>query len=98
MPYFVYIILCQDGTFYTGYTKNVEERAKLHANGRGAKYTRSHPPKEIAYVEQFTSRSEAMKREKVIKKLNHHQKADLAKSQRHNRKATKEKSPQKTEK
>jgi putative endonuclease len=82
MPYYVYILLCQDGTFYTGYTKNVEERAKLHANGRGAKYTKSHPPKEITHVEQFASRSEAMKREKTIKKLNHQQKAALASSQK----------------
>jgi putative endonuclease len=81
MPYFVYILLCQDGTFYTGYTKDVEERAKLHTNGRGAKYTKSHPPKEITYVEEFVSRSEAMKREKAIKKLNHEQKAALARSE-----------------
>jgi putative endonuclease len=77
MPYYVYILRCQDGTFYTGYTKDVEERAKLHANGRGAKYTKSHPPQEIVHVEEFASRSEAMKREKAIKKLNHEQKAAL---------------------
>lgn len=82
MPYYVYILLCQDGTFYTGYTKNVEERARLHANGRGARYTKSHPTQEIVYVEQFMSRSEAMKREKAIKKLNHDQKAALASSQK----------------
>ncbi len=82
MPYYVYIILCQDGSFYTGYTKNVEERARLHANGRGAKYTKMYPPQEVAYVEQFTSRSEAMKREKAIKKLSHQQKTDLVHSQK----------------
>jgi putative endonuclease len=78
MPYFVYILLCQDGTFYTGYTKSVDERTKLHADGRGARYTRSHPPQKIIYIEQFATRSEAMKREKVIKKLSHSQKARLA--------------------
>lgn len=82
MPYYVYILLCQDGTFYTGYTKDVEERARLHANGRGAKYTKSHSPQEIVYVEEFMSRSEAMKREKAIKKLNHEQKATLASSEK----------------
>ncbi|XES78028.1 MAG: GIY-YIG nuclease family protein [Candidatus Bathyarchaeia archaeon] len=81
MPYFVYILLCQDGTFYTGYTKNVQERANLHANGRGAKYTKSHPPKQVSYVETFSSRSEAMRREKAIKKLNHQQKQALIDSQ-----------------
>ena len=82
MPYYVYILLCQDGTFYTGFTKNVEERTRLHANGRGARYTKSHPPREVVHIEQFTLRSEAMKREKAIKKLNHLQKAALAGSEK----------------
>lgn len=82
MPYYVYIILCMDGTFYTGYTKDVDERAKLHANGRGARYTKMHPPKKVAYVEQFSSRAEAMRREKAIKKLSHKQKVDLVKTQK----------------
>jgi putative endonuclease len=82
MSYFVYILLCRDGTFYTGYTKDVQERARLHANGRGAKYTKTHPPKELVYTEEFGSRSAAMKREKAIKKLNHKQKAELSKSQK----------------
>jgi putative endonuclease len=77
MPYYVYIILCSDGTFYTGYTKNVENRARLHASGRGARYTRMHPPQEIAYVEACETRSFAMRREKAIKRLNHQQKNSL---------------------
>ncbi len=82
MPYYVYIILCNDGSFYTGYTKNVKARARLHANGRGARYTKMHKPREVAYIEQLTSRSEAMRREKAIKKLSHSQKEDLIKSQK----------------
>jgi putative endonuclease len=82
MPYYVYIILCNDGSFYTGYTKNVKARARLHANGRGARYTKMHKPQEIVYIEQLTSRAEAMRREKAIKKLNHQQKEDLVKSQK----------------
>jgi putative endonuclease len=81
MPYYVYIILCQDGSFYTGYTKNLQERTRLHANGNGARYTRSHPPQKVVYTEQYESRSEAMRREKAIKKLNHQQKAQLIDSQ-----------------
>jgi len=41
-----------------------------------------HKPQKIAYVEQFTSRAEAMRREKSIKKLNHQQKEDLINSQK----------------
>lgn len=77
MPYYVYILLCKGGTFYTGSTKNLEERAKLHADGRGARYTKSHPPVGIRYFETFLSRSEAMHRERAIKKLSHEQKQIL---------------------
>ncbi len=77
MSYFVYIILCRDGTFYTGYTQNVEERTKLHACGRGAVYTKAHPPLKVVHVETFFSRSEAMHRERAIKKLSHMQKQAL---------------------
>ena len=51
MSFYVYILLCSDGSFYTGYTKDLDARIKLHENGKGAKYTKSHKPKKIAYVE-----------------------------------------------
>jgi predicted GIY-YIG superfamily endonuclease/alkylated DNA nucleotide flippase Atl1 len=81
MPFYVYIILCKGGSFYTGSTKDVEERAKLHANGRGSRYTKMYPPKRVAYVEQFITRSDAMRRERAIKKLSRKQNRDLIKSQ-----------------
>jgi len=82
MPYYVYILLCDNGSFYTGYTKDVEERARLHANGRGARYTKMHRPKKVAYIETFQERAEAMRRERAIKKLNHTQKQALINSQK----------------
>jgi putative endonuclease len=82
MAFFVYIMQCEDGTFYTGYTNDLHRRARQHANGKGARYTRSHKPLEIAYFEIFESRGAAMKREKQIKKLSHDQKADLIKTPR----------------
>lgn len=81
MSFFVYVLLCCDGSFYTGYTKDLDARTKLHQNGSGARYTRSHKPKKVAYVELFRTRSEAMKREKEIKKLSHEQKLALVSSQ-----------------
>lgn len=80
MQFYVYILLCTDGSFYTGYTKNMDERTKLHENGKGARYTRMHKPKRVAYVELFDSRAKAMKREKAIKKLSHQQKLKLINS------------------
>lgn len=80
MPYYVYIIMCTDGSFYTGYTKNIDTRVKLHENGKGARYTKMHKPQKVAYVELFDSRARAMQREKEIKNLTHQQKLDLVNS------------------
>ncbi len=82
LPFFVYILLCTDGSFYTGYTKNVDKRVKLHERGKGARYTKAHRPKKVAHVEAFDSRAEAMKRERAIKKLSHQQKTELVRSSR----------------
>src|SRR4030067_3233512 len=76
-PYYVYILLCENKSFYTGYTKSVKSRLRLHMNGKGARYTKMHRPHSLVYVEQLCSRSEAMKREKRIKKLSHKQKLRL---------------------
>ncbi len=81
MSFYVYILLCIDGSFYTGYTNDLQERTRQHENGKGAKYTKSHRPQKVAYVEVFGSRSSAMKREKAIKKFSHQQKQDLISSQ-----------------
>jgi putative endonuclease len=81
MSFYVYILLCLDGSFYTGYTKDLNERTKQHENGNGARYTKSHKPQKLAYVELFNSRSSAMKRERAIKKLTHQQKQELIISQ-----------------
>ena len=81
MPYYVYVILCKDKSFYTGYTKDLDSRMRLHMNGKAARYTRMHRPKKIVYVEEFGSRAEAMKREKWIKRLKHSQKLALMNSQ-----------------
>lgn len=81
MVFYVYILLCNDGTYYTGYTKNIDKRTRLHVNGRGARYTRMHKPNCVAYVELFDSQAKAMKRERAIKKMSHQQKLNLANSQ-----------------
>jgi putative endonuclease len=81
MPYYVYVILCKGNTFYTGYTKDLDLRMRLHMNGKAARYTQMHRPKKIVYVEEFSSRAEAMRREKRVKRLNHSQKLELINSQ-----------------
>jgi len=81
MSYYVYVILCKDNSFYTGYTKDLDSRMRLHMNGKAARYTRMHRPQKIVYVEEFGSRAEAMRREKSVKRLNHSQKLELINSQ-----------------
>ena len=77
MPFFVYILLCNDGSFYTGYTKNLSNRLELHKKGKGSRYTKNHKPKKVAYVEIFESRAEALRRERKIKKMTHKGKQKL---------------------
>jgi putative endonuclease len=67
MPY-VYIVECADGTLYTGWTVNVEQRVKVHNAGRGARYTRMHGPVKLVYVEELPDRVAALKREFEIKR------------------------------
>ena len=78
MPYYyVYILRCKDGSYYTGHAKDVEKRFEMHKKGRGARYTRMHEPEKLVYSEQFENRGEAMKRERKIKTLSHNRKQQL---------------------
>ncbi|HKZ94797.1 MAG TPA: GIY-YIG nuclease family protein [Candidatus Bathyarchaeia archaeon] len=88
MPYYVYVIQCDDGSFYTGYSKNLDKRVKLHTNGKGARYLKIHKPLRVVHVEEFDSRAEAMRRERKIKLLSHVQKLKLKKSRLRSRRHT----------
>ena len=75
--HFIYVLECQDGSFYTGYTVDIERRLKEHNRGDGAKYTRGKTPVKLIYSEAFDSRSQAMKREYEIKQMTRKQKEKL---------------------
>jgi len=77
MSNFVYILRCNDESLYTGWTNDIEERVKAHNEGRGAKYTNSRKPVHLIYHEEFETKSEALKREMVIKKMSRSQKEQL---------------------
>jgi putative endonuclease len=66
---YVYILKCSDGSYYTGWTNNLERRLQAHNSGRGAKYTSGRLPVKLVYSEAYQSKSEAMKREYEIKQL-----------------------------
>ncbi|WP_232798258.1 GIY-YIG nuclease family protein [Salinibacter altiplanensis] len=65
----VYVVECSDGTYYTGYTTDVERRVAEHNDGTAAKYTRGRRPVELVYTEPHESQSAAMQREYAIKQL-----------------------------
>lgn len=74
---YTYVLKCSDGSYYTGWTNNLENRIKNHNLGKGAKYTNSRRPVELAYFEIFETKSEAMRREAEIKKMTHKDKQKL---------------------
>ena len=68
-PWFVYLLECRDGSLYTGVAVDVAKRFASHRAGKGARYTRSHPPRRLHAVIACADRSEAQRREHAIKRL-----------------------------
>lgn len=66
---YTYILECSDGSYYTGWTNDLNKRIEKHNGGTGAKYTKGRRPVKLKYYEEFESKQEAMKREYEIKKL-----------------------------
>lgn len=77
MRYYAYLLQCADGTLYSGYTTDPKRREAVHNLGAGAKYTRSRRPVRLVYQEEFSTKSEALRREAALKKLTHAQKLAL---------------------
>ncbi|MEI6479976.1 MAG: GIY-YIG nuclease family protein [bacterium] len=78
MSYFVYILECADGTFYTGYTNNLERRLYVHNNLKSAAhYTKIRRPVSLKYFETLETKGQALKRECIIKKLTKAEKRKL---------------------
>ena len=78
----MYIVECVDKTFYTGYTPDIENRLKLHNEGKGAKYTRDRRPVELVWSKEYKQFKPALKLERIIKKLTRSQKENLVKGKR----------------
>ena len=74
MAWFLYLIECTDGSVYTGITTDVEARYATHASGKGARYTRAHPPSRLLAVVECADRSAAAKAEYATKCLSATQK------------------------
>lgn len=61
--YYFYVLLCADGTFYGGYSIDVEARVATHNAGKGAKYTKTRRPVRLLYQEAFTNEHDALSAE-----------------------------------
>ena len=75
-----YIVECADGSYYCGWTNNVNKRLAAHNAGKGAKYTKPRLPVKLVYQEEFSTKEEAMSREWHIKQLTRSQKEALIRS------------------
>ena len=65
----LYLLECEDGSLYTGITTDVDRRFTEHLDGKGARYTRSHPPRRLLASAPVGSRSDALKAELALKAL-----------------------------
>ena len=65
--FYTYVLLCENGAYYKGFTNNLEHRYQQHLCGQGAKFTAKHKPIKIAYYETFETEEEAVAREKYFK-------------------------------
>jgi len=75
--YFVYIIECEDSSLYTGASPDPKERFKKHKAGEGARYTKSHKPVKLVYIEELETKGDALSREIEIKGWPRKKKLDL---------------------
>jgi putative endonuclease len=77
MSFFVYMLECANGHYYTGWSTDPLRRLKAHNRGKGARFTRMHGPCRLVYAEEMPDHSATLKREIQIKQLSHPQKAKL---------------------
>ena len=75
--WFLYILRCQNDTLYTGVTKDLERRLKMHNDGKASRYTRARRPVKLIYHEGCVSRAEALVRECKVKALSRKEKEKL---------------------
>ncbi|MFC4764867.1 GIY-YIG nuclease family protein [Dyella koreensis] len=68
-PWCLYLIECRDGSLYAGITNDLDARYEAHVAGRGARYTRSHPPLRLIGSRAYADRAAASRAEWEIKQL-----------------------------
>jgi putative endonuclease len=82
-----YIVECADGSYYAGWTTDLDARLASHNAGAGSRYTRSRLPVRLVYWEAYADQNQARRRECEIKQLSRRQKELLVASWRQNTEA-----------
>ena len=82
---YVYLLQCADGSYYCGWTTDLQKRLQAHNAGAGAKYTRSRRPVRLVFWEEYEDRTEALSREWHIKRMTHEEKRQLIDKRETNR-------------
>lgn len=77
MKGWMYILVCTDGTYYTGSTNNLALRISQHQAGEGANYTQKRLPVELVYQKEFDRIDDAFYREKQVQGWNRKKKEAL---------------------
>ncbi|GAB7527741.1 GIY-YIG nuclease family protein [Pseudomonas sp. 3A(2025)] len=79
-PWYVYLVRAANGSLYCGISDNPQRRFIAHQRGKGARYFHSSPAVALVYVEAWPSKGEALRHERLIKKLRKSAKEALAAS------------------
>jgi len=74
--WFVYLLECNDSTYYCGVTNDIDRRMEVHAQGRGSKYVNSRGFRKLLRALPCKNKSSAFKKECEVKKLKRHEKLD----------------------
>jgi len=77
MSWYVYILKCNDNSFYTGITTDLDKRLERHNAGKASKYTRVRRPVKLVYFEEVVNKSLARRREIQIKDFRRAKKEEL---------------------
>ena len=75
--WYLYLIECVDGSLYTGIAIDVARRYTMHATGKGARYTRSHPPRQMVAMIEYADRATASRAEYLVKQMTTADKREL---------------------
>ncbi|CEG29533.1 GIY-YIG nuclease family protein [Bacillus sp. B-jedd] len=80
--HYFYVLLCRDGSYYGGYTTDLDRRIRHHNEGKGAKYTRGRGPVKLIFSKAFPTKTEAMREEYRFKRLPRLKKEEFLASER----------------